>query len=85
MYPAFKSGDVVLVNKLAYFFRKPKIGDIVVLKKEKDIIKRITRVNPSADGNNFFVIGDNKKESTDSRSFGWIFGKEIVGKVILKI
>ncbi len=81
MYPAFNSGDVVLVNRLAFFFKNPKIGDIIVLKKERDIIKRIIKVKD----NRFFVVGDNKKESTDSRQFGWIGRKEIVGKVIFKL
>lgn len=80
MIPTFKSGDEVLVNRLSYFLSKPKIGDLVVSKKEKYIIKRIKKI----DGDRFFVEGDNKKESTDSRKFGWINKKEIVGKVIFK-
>ena len=85
MNPTFKAGDVVLVNGLSYILSKPKIGDLVVLKREKYMIKRITKINPSVDGNKFFVIGDNRKESTDSRKFGWIKRKEIVGKVMFKI
>ena len=80
MLPTFKSGDLVLVNRLAYFFGSPKVGDLVVLKRGKHIIKRITAI----EGEQVFVIGDNKKESTDSRNFGWINKKEIVGKVIFK-
>lgn len=81
MYPTFKEDDIVLVNRLSYFFGTPKIGDLVVLKKVKYIIKRIEKIK----GDDFFVVGDNRKESTDSRSFGWVSKKEIVGKVILKI
>lgn len=81
MYPAFKSGDVVLVNRLSYFLNKPKINDIIILKKEKYIIKRITKI----DGNRFFVEGDNVKESTDSRNFGWVPRKAILGKVIYRL
>lgn len=80
MYPTFKSDDIVLVNKLSYFLNKPKIEDVVVLKREKYIIKRIKKI----DGGRFFVVGDNKKESTDSRKFGWIGKKDILGKVVLK-
>lgn len=85
MTPAFKENDVVLVNRLSYFFSKPKIGDIVVLKRERYIIKRIAKIDLSADGQKFFVIGDNQKESTDSRNFGWIDKKEIIGKVFYKL
>lgn len=81
MKPRLKNGDVVLVNRLSYFFRKPKLRDIVVLKRETYIIKRIAAIK----GNQIFIIGDNKKESKDSREFGWVSKKEIVGKVILKI
>lgn len=81
MTPTFRHGDVVLINRLSYFLSKPKIGDVVVLKRGKYIIKRIVKVKEKK----LFVIGDNKKESTDSRKFGWIDKKEIVGKVIFKI
>lgn len=81
MFPTFKAGDKILVNKLSYFFSKPKIGDVVVLKKEKFIIKRIAKIKEKK----VFMIGDNKEGSTDSRSFGWINRGEIAGKVIFKI
>jgi len=51
----------------------------------KFLIKRITKIDPSADGEKYFVSGDNKKDSMDSRRFGWILIKDIVGKVIYKI
>lgn len=81
MNPTFIDGDMVLVNRLAYFFKKPKAKDIVVIKWKNYIIKRIKAIN----GEKIFVIGDNKKESTDSREFGWIERKDIVGKVIFKL
>ena len=86
MEPTLEEGNVVLVNRLSYLFNKPKIKDSVVIKRGKYyIIKRITKINPSADGDKIFVVGDNKKDSTDSRKFGWVYRQEIVGKVIFKI
>ena len=81
MFPAFESGDEILVNRLSYLLCKPRIRDVIVLKKNKFIIKRIAKIN----NRKYFVVGDNKKESTDSRDFGWISKKEILGKVIAKI
>lgn len=81
MLPTFKPGDTILVNRLAYFLTKPKIGDVVVLKKGKHIIKRIAEIKEQK----IFVLGDNKKGSTDSRNFGWINRIEIVGKVIYNL
>lgn len=80
MSSAFKENDTVLVNRLSYFLSKPKIGDVIVLKHGKYIIKRIKAIR----GDKIFVVGDNTKETTDSRNFGWINKKEIVGKVIFK-
>jgi len=45
MSPTLRKGDIVLVNRLRYFFSSPKIGDIVVLHDPRDgkaLIKRIT-------------------------------------------
>jgi nickel-type superoxide dismutase maturation protease len=81
MLPTFKPGDLVLVNRLAYFFNKPRIGDLIVLKTERYIIKRINKIK----NNKIFVIGDNKKESTDSRIFGWVNTEKIIGKTVFKI
>ena len=82
MSPAVSVGDVVLVNRLAYLFKKPLKGHIVALLDPRDgriLIKRITRI----EGSSYFVQGDNKNSSTDSRVFGMIKKQEIVGKVWL--
>lgn len=81
MNPSFNAGDTILVNKLSYFLSKPRIGDIIVLRKERFVIKRIAKIKEGK----FFVIGENKEESTDSRNFGWVSRKEIIGKVMFKI
>ncbi len=83
MSPTFKSSDIVLVNRLSYIGKVPKVGDIVALKDPRDkkiLIKRISKIK----NNKYFVSGDNKSESTDSRAFGWVTKKDIIGKVILK-
>jgi|SRR5579885_1532557 len=81
MRPTLQTGDVILVNRLTYVFRKPKTGDIVALKDPRDgkiLIKRIAKIET----NHYFVLGDNPDYSTDSREFGMIGGREIIGRVI---
>lgn len=82
MFPSLKNGNFVLINPAF----EPKIGDIVLaahpFKKSVKIIKRIKEINAD---NRYFLIGDNPKESTDSRSFGTIAKKDILGKVEAKL
>lgn len=76
MYPTLKPGQDVLV--LCWFF-KLKVGDLVVFIKDgKEMVKRVQKCNDRC----IFVIGDNVKMSIDSRDFGWIDKKDLIGKVI---
>lgn len=80
MLPNFYPGQKVLVQK-KWFFCKVKKGDVVVLKDKRHkliILKRIKDENK----NSYFVVGDNKNESRDSRVFGWVEKKQVIGKVI---
>lgn len=75
MLPTLKEGQEILT----FNWSKPKIGDVVVIKHEnKEMIKRIEKMAKDK----FFVLGDNEKESTDSRHFGPIDKSQILGKVI---
>jgi len=82
MEPTIKDGDKVLVNRLAYLFKAPKIGDIVAAKISagKIVVKRIARV----EGDTYFLSGDNHSDSFDSRKFGMIGKDKVVGKIILR-
>lgn len=102
MNPALNDGDIVVLNKTAYWFKKPSPGDIVAFKKDgKILIKRVydnidflklydynvveTDSTLSAERNTegeIFVLGDNPSESVDSRQFGSVKSKEILGKII---
>lgn len=79
MIPTLRPGQDVISFNWAYFGKKPKIGDIVIIKQDgKEIIKRIQNVHDRE----VFVQGDNEEESTDSRHFGSVKQEQIVGKVI---
>lgn len=84
MEPALNNGDFVLVNRLAYVFNKPKVNDIVACRDPRDGKILAKRIKLIEDGK-YFVLGDNKYSSTDSRIFGMINSGSIVGKVISKI
>lgn len=83
MFPTIKQNDTVFANKLVYLVRNPRVGEVVVLKdprassKKRYIIKRIQDIKNEA----YFVVGDNKDKSTDSRQFGFVKKKDIIGKV----
>jgi nickel-type superoxide dismutase maturation protease len=79
MTPTFYQGQDVVSFNWAYLSKKPKVGEIVVLNfKGKDLIKRVVKV----EGENIFIEGDNKDNSTDSRDFGPIKLDQIKGKVV---
>lgn len=78
MYPTFLHGEKVVVIKK--WLTPIKKDDVVVLKDTKNmlLIKRVQQVQ----NKKYFVGGDNESESTDSRHFGWITDKDIIGRVI---
>ena len=82
MLPALADGDLVLINPHAAL----EIGDIVLaqhpFKQSVKIIKRIAEILP---GERYILLGDNLDESSDSRSFGAIAAKDIIGKAEARI
>ena len=81
MSPMLVAGEIIFVNRLSYFFTRLQINDIVALHDPRDgkvLIKRIIKI----EGKGYFVQGDNKNSSTDSRVFGMITRLAILGKVI---
>jgi nickel-type superoxide dismutase maturation protease len=79
MIPTLHSGQDVLSFNWAYIGRKPKVGEIIVLSLNgRDLIKRIEKIM----GDEVWVMGDNRAESTDSRDFGTVAIESVVGKVV---
>ena len=82
MLPMFKPGQILLVSSIPFLFRKPRVGDVVVVKdpqSEKPLLKRITKV----EGEKYFVAGDNPDDSRDSREFGLVSKDNLLGKLIM--
>ncbi len=81
MEPVIRNGETILVSNFFYWFKKPKIGDIVAFRDAgKVLIKRITKLNREK----YFLEGDNKRDSLDSRKLGLVVKEKIIGKVIYK-
>ncbi|CAN5292695.1 nickel-type superoxide dismutase maturation protease [soil metagenome] len=82
MFPALKNGDLILINP----YDDLEIGDIVLarhpFKQSVKIIKRIAEILPEE---KYILLGDNLPESTDSRSFGAIQAKDILGKAVCRL
>ncbi len=82
MLPTLKSGDAVLINPRSKF----ETGDIVLAKHPfKQSVKILKRIGEISQDGKFFLIGDNKDESSDSRSFSAIPKSEILGKAVCRL
>ena len=83
MEPSFRNGDKVLASFIPYLFKKLQINDVVVFQDNKNniFIKRIKKIKDKK----FFVEGDNKNDSLDSRRLGYINKYQILGKIIAKL
>ncbi len=81
MIPSYSENDSVIVSSISYMFIKPKKGDVVLFERNnKFYVKRIKHIK----GSEFFLVGDNEKDSLDSRKFGLINREQIKGKIIFK-
>ena len=80
MAPTYISGDWLIVR----WGGRYKVGEVVLVEREDRpgvfLVKRLVRI----DDGEFWVQGDNKSSSTDSRQWGAITSKEVLGKVVFR-
>jgi nickel-type superoxide dismutase maturation protease len=90
MLPTFSEGDVLWSNRIVYWFRRPRKGEVVVVDhptKPLRLIKRVVGVpgdviNGRALGPyEYYVAGDNPAHTTGSETFGPVRRTAIVGLV----
>ncbi|MBI5591514.1 MAG: signal peptidase I [Deltaproteobacteria bacterium] len=96
MEPVVLKGDRVITDKTAYQRMPPKRGDVIVFvypdDRSKIYIKRIEAlpgdIITREDGQketvphgSVYVLGDNRGQSTDSRNFGFVPLRDVIGKV----
>jgi len=95
MLRAYAPGDRLLVEGLSYRLRRPRVGEVVVVLQPgpngRLDLKRIA-AGPGAEvtvkgqpdflgHDEWYVLGDNLGESTDSRELGPVKTQAIVGRV----
>lgn len=95
MEPNFKNSDYLIVDQISFRFREPKNGEVVIFRYPNNpsqfYIKRIAGIPGENMGNitlkedEYFVLGDNREHSSDSRHWGTLKRKFIVGRAWLRL
>jgi len=98
MTPLYQDGDILLVERVSYHFRIAK-DDILIFRyprfdKEEIDLKRVIGVPLETvtigdtemylGKEDYFIAGDNRQESTDSRDFGTVQKEHIIGKPFMR-
>ncbi len=93
MYPTLSDGEYIIAEKLSLKYRNPQLGDVVIFNHpEKEgvlLVKRIVALpNTVAEGgkpvpeSSYYVLGDNRENSSDSRELGPVGKNSIEGRVL---
>ena len=97
MSPNFNDGDWLLFRLLPAKSKSGKlvgklVGKVVLIQRQSQVgtdflqVKRVVKVDETNETNEtkFWVEGDNKANSTDSRSWGALDSSEVIGKLIFR-
>ncbi len=87
MYPTYQDGQRVLVERFFWHLTGLRAGDVVVFDDPRGRasldIKRVS--DTPAERGTYYLLGDNARNSTDSREWGSVPGSYILGRVIMKL
>ena len=86
MLPTLGSGDIVIVRRVRVWRRPPRVGCVVLIQRSSvEYVKRIVHVEAGLQSEPkwwAWVLGDNRGESVDSRTFGAVPCSHLKGQII---
>ena len=95
MVPTFQDGDYLIIDEISYELRKPERGEVIVFRYPKNpsqfFIKRIeglpgeTIEGVTLASDEYYVLGDNRPASSDSRYWGPVKSSLVVGRALLRL
>lgn len=80
MSPALQPGDRLLVGG----FLKARPGDVVAVVDPRDAQRTLVKRVANVDSDGVTVLGDNPPASTDSRTFGPVPPRLLLGRVVYR-
>lgn len=87
MCPTYDDHEVVRGTRL-FNKKKFKVGHIYVYERTDDygqtyiVIKRLSKILINSHGVYLYFLGDNTKNSTDSRDYGYVSSDKVIAKVL---
>lgn len=82
--PEYQEGDYVVLATIPFFIHPIKVGDVIVfdIQPYGTLIKRVESVEGD---NGLLTVKGDRVDSVDSRNFGPIHKKSVIGKVVWHI
>jgi len=80
MEPVLTGGDRLFVMR----GRSPRVGDIVAVRDPRDARRLLVKRVVSVRGAEVVLEGDNARASTDSRDFGPVDRRAVVGRAVYR-